>query len=130
MKHEVVVLDADKTQSKNICKMLETNNYKAASVHSLPDFDGYNENNLCRALILNLDNILVTNKSLKRLKGKKPLLNIIAVSERQFHPELEESLREYISVCLERPVDEEELMYWLKTVFENNSLVNEPTSFR
>ena len=124
MKNEVVVLDASKTQSENVCKILETHNYKAASMHSLPDFDGYIRDSLCRALILNLDNISVTNKILKQLKEKNPLLNIIAVSERQFHPELEESLREYISACLERPIDEDELMYWLKTVFENNSHLN------
>jgi CheY-like chemotaxis protein len=73
---------------------------------------------------LNLDNISVTNKTLRDLKRKKPLINIIAHSKRQFHPELEEALREYISVCLAEPVDTEELGYWLKSVFENNETLN------
>ena len=124
MKNEVIVLDADQTQSQNICNMLETHNYKAAPVNSLTDFNGYMEDSTCRAVILNLDNITVTNKILKKLKAKRPLTNIIAVSERQFHPELEESLREYISVCLTEPVDPDELIYWLKTVFEDNGNLN------
>jgi DNA-binding NtrC family response regulator len=74
----------------------------------------------CRAIILNLDNVSVTNKSLKQIKRKNPSLNIIAFSERQFHPELEEALREYISVCLAMPVDPDELTYWLKAIYENN----------
>ena len=121
MEKEVAVLDTNKTQSKSLCDMLEANNYRAAPLNTLPEFNGYNEDSQCRAIILNLDNIPVNNKTLRQFKEKNPLINIIAVSERQFHPELEESLREYISACLERPADEDELMYWLKTVFENTS---------
>jgi DNA-binding NtrC family response regulator len=120
MKNEVVVLDANQTQSQKICNMLEAHNYKARSLNSLADFNGYMEDSTCRAVILNIDNISVTNKILKQLKAKNPLTNFIAISERQFHPELEESLREYISVCLTEPVDPDELIYWLKTIFENN----------
>ena len=124
MKKEVVVLDADQTHSQNICNMLEAQSYKTALLNSLSDLNGYMEDSTCPAVILNLDNISVTNKILKQLKAKNPLTNIIAVSERQFHPELEESLREYISVCLTEPLDADELIYWLKTVFENNGNPN------
>ena len=72
-------------------------------------------------MVLNLDNIAVTNKTLRDLKRNNPAINIIAVSKRQFHPELEEALREYISVCLAEPVDTDELGYWLKSIFENNA---------
>jgi hypothetical protein len=80
----------------------------------------YIEENDCRALILNLDKVAATNKVFRNLKTKRPLLNIIALSKRQFHPELEEAIREYISVCLARPVDSDELVYWLRTIFEND----------
>ena len=125
MKNEVVVLDADQIHSQSICNMLEVNNYKAASLNSLSDLNGYMENSTCPTIILNLDNIAVTNKILKQLKAKNPLTSIIAVSERQFHPELEEALREYISVCLTEPLDPDELTYWLKTVYENNGNLND-----
>jgi len=124
MKKEVVVLDANQTQSKNICNMLEAQSYKTAPLNSLSDLNGYMEDNACPAVILNLDNTTVTNKILRQLKAKNPLTSIIAISERQFHPELEESLREYISVCLTEPVDPDELIYWLKTVFEDNQNQN------
>jgi DNA-binding NtrC family response regulator len=120
MKKEILVLDANKTQFKNICNVLEAHNYKAASVNSLTDLNGYIEGSDSRTLILNLDNISVTNKILKQLKAKNPLFNIIAVSERRFHPELGDALRECISICLATPIDEDELMYWLKTVCDND----------
>ena len=117
MKKEVVVLDADTTQSQDLCAFLNDNTYTATPMNSLANMDRCIAEADCRAVVLNLDNISVTNKTLRDLKRKKPSINIIALSKRQFHPELEEALREYISVCLAQPVDTDDLVYWLKAVF-------------
>jgi len=120
VKKEILVLDPDERQSRNLRDLLTDHDYTTISMNSLLNMDQYIEENDCRALILNLDNVAVTNKVFRELKRKKPLLNIIALSKRQFHPELEEALREYISVCLAKPVDSDELVYWLKTIFKND----------
>ena len=117
---EVIVLDADTRQSQKLCALLKDNTYTAVPMNSLENMDRYMADSDCRAIVLSLDSISVTNKTLRDLKRKKPLINIIAVSKRQFHPELEEALREYISVCLAKPVDSDDLVYWLKTIFEND----------
>jgi DNA-binding NtrC family response regulator len=124
---EVIVLDNDTPQSQNLISFLKDNAYTATSMNSMAKMDRYMADMAeteCRAVVLSLDNIAVTNKILRDLKRKKPSLNIIAHSKRQFHPELEEALREYISVCLAEPVDTDELDYWLKSVFENNESLN------
>jgi DNA-binding NtrC family response regulator len=120
MEKEVVVLDTDKKQCKSLCDLLTEHEYLSTAMSSYIKMDQYLGDSDCRAIILNLDNVSVTNKSLKQLKRKNPSVSIIAFSERQFHPELEEALREYISVCLAKPVDPDELTYWLKTIYENN----------
>ena len=120
MEKEVVVLDTDKKQCKSLCALLTEHEYLSTAMSSMTNMDQYLGDSDCRAIILNLDNVSVTNKSLKHLKRKNPSVSIIAVSERQFHPELEEALREYISVCLAMPVDPDELTYWLKAIYENN----------
>jgi DNA-binding NtrC family response regulator len=124
MEKEVVVLDTDKKQCKSLCDLLTDHEYLSTAMSSLTKMDEYLGENDCRAIILNLDNVSVTNKILRDLKRKNPMINIIGLSKRQFHPELEEALREYISVCLAEPVDTDELAYWLKTVFENNETLN------
>jgi len=119
-KTEVLVLDTDENQSKSLTDLLANYQYLPIAVNSLVEFESHTKDHECRALILNLDNVAVTNKILRELKRKKPLLNIIALSERQFHPELEEAIRDHISVCLGKPVDSDELIFWLKSVFDNN----------
>jgi DNA-binding NtrC family response regulator len=121
---EVILLDADTTQSQNLIAFLEDNAYTATPMDSLANMDRYMAETDCRAVVLNLDSISVTNKMLRDLKRKKPSMNIIAHSKRQFHPELEEALREYISVCLAEPIDTYELSYWLKSIYENDETVN------
>jgi DNA-binding NtrC family response regulator len=117
---EVIVLDTDTKQSQNLCALLKDHAYTTTLMKSLANMDQCVDESDCRAVILNLDNVAVTNKILREIKRKKPRMNIIALSKRQFHPELEEALREYISVCLARPVDTDDLVYWLKTIFEND----------
>ena len=122
---EVIVLDADTAQNQNLCVLLSDNNYAAVPIDSLANMDRYVAETDCRAMIVNLDNMSVNNRILRDWKRKKPSINIIALSKRQFHPELEESLREYIAVCLAEPVDTDELDFWLKSVFENNGALDE-----
>jgi DNA-binding NtrC family response regulator len=121
---EVIVLDNDTPQSQNLISFLKDNSYTATPMNSFANMDRYMTKTECRAVVLNLDNISVTNKTLRDFKRKKPAINIIAHSKRQFHPELEEALREYISVCLAEPVDTDELSYWLKSVFENSKTMD------
>lgn len=120
MKNEVAVLDPDDEQCRGFCALLADHNYTAIPLHSIESMNQYLGRADCRAVILNLDNLPVTNKIFRECKKKRPTINIIALSGRQFHPELEEALREHISVCLTQPVDSDELVYWLKTIFEND----------
>ena len=120
MKKEVVVLDTDTQKGQGLCNLLSGHHFTPVQMSTLGDLDPYLHASDCRAVILNLDNIRVTNRTLRDLKRKKPLTSIIALSERQFHPELEEAFREYISVCLKQPLDSDDLVYWLRSIFENN----------
>ena len=124
MKKEVIVLDTDMHQGRGLCNLLSGYHFTTVQMSRLGDLEPYLHASDCRAIILNLDNIRVTNKTFKDLKRKKPLTSIIALSERQFHPELEEAFREYISVCLKQPLDSDELFYWLRSIFENNGEPN------
>ena len=113
MKKEVAVLDKDQKQCANLCALLADRQYKVSSLSSFSDMETYLEERECRAVTLDLDTMAID-------KRKNPMVNIIAFSERQYHPELEEALRDYISVCLAKPVDPDELFFWLGSIFKND----------
>jgi len=77
MEKEVVVLDTDKKQCKSLCDLLTEHEYLSTAMSSYIKMDHYLDDSDCRAIILNLDNVSVTNKSLKQLRvpprGERPI---------------------------------------------------------
>ena len=115
MKSDVAVLDGNEAQRNKLCRLLQKLNWEATAFNAFQDLENHVGDTDCVTVILNLDNISVDNKQLRKLKMKITRLYIIALSVRPFHPELEESFKEHISVCLNNPVEPDELVYWLKT---------------
>ncbi len=72
--------------------------------------------NAARVLILDLDSISVDNKFVRKLKTQNPDLSILAFSIKTMHPELRESISSYIHACLSKPLDPEELRFWLRSI--------------
>jgi DNA-binding response OmpR family regulator len=115
----IVLLDANPAHTRNLCDLLQGHAYRITVLDDLADVWTYLPENDCGAIVLNLDTIPVSNRTCRQLKQRARRASIIALSQRTHHPELEEALREHISVCLTKPTDPDELVYWLNVVFEN-----------
>jgi len=70
-------------------------------------------------VILDLDTLPLDNRYIRHLKRQKEKVYIIGLSSRPFHPELQEAVSTHIYACLGKPVDTDELVYWLKSINEN-----------
>jgi DNA-binding response OmpR family regulator len=101
---------------KELHDMLTDQSYHVTVVQSLKACEEYFQEHPCWALILDLDTVALDNRSILRLRNNQPGIVIIAKSDRTFHPELEESLRSVIFACLLKPMDPDELNFWLKSI--------------
>ena len=115
MKKEILVLDRDQTISDELGNLLAGEPYNIRVVNNLRACAAYLQTHSCSALILDLDTVDIDNCGIAQLKQHHPGLNIIAKSERTFHPELEESLRSAIVACLAKPLDRHDLSFMLKS---------------
>ncbi len=120
VKKEVAVLETDQKQSGDICALLSDRQFQVISLSSFSEMDSYLEKHDCRVIILDLDTMTIDNRAVRDFRRKNPGIHIIAFSERQYHPELEEALRDYISACLSKPIDPDELFFWLRVILEND----------
>jgi DNA-binding NarL/FixJ family response regulator len=75
----------------------------------------------CLAVILDVDSVMLSNRIIRMLKENFPALSIFCTSRRRFHPELQDALSHYISACLSKPVDPDELNFWLKSIRDDES---------
>ena len=110
----IVVVDADEERCEALCTLLEHNNYSTVAAHSLVSLEKTVRQPSCRTVILDLDSLPISNRDVRDLTKQNPGLIILVLSERTFHPELKEAMSHYIHACLTKPVDPEELFYWLK----------------
>jgi DNA-binding NtrC family response regulator len=116
MYESILVVDAGPDERRKLCAMLEQHQYNATPLQSLDELKAAVRKGSCHGLILDLDGLPVDNRFIRSLSRDNPGLCVIATSSRTFHPELEESMRTHISACLSKPVDEDELIYWLKSI--------------
>jgi DNA-binding NtrC family response regulator len=118
MQEPVVVVDADEKQRQKMCAVLEREDYRTVSLHSLATLNQEIQEGTRQVVILDLDTIPVDNRFFRGLKKENPGVCVIGLSSRPFHPELKEAMSSHIYACLGKPVDEEELIFWVKSLCE------------
>ena len=120
MGESIVVVDGDEAQCRELCELLERYDYCSTGFDTLVKLENEIQEGGYRVLIVNLDTIPVDNRFFKNFKRKNPTVHIVGLSTRTFHPELEEAMSQHIHSCLAKPLDEDELIFWLKSIFELN----------
>jgi len=73
----------------------------------------------CIAVIMDIDSVAVDNRAIRELASDFPAIPFLCISKERFHPELKDSIRNYIYACLTKPVDPDELSYWIKCIRED-----------
>jgi len=71
-------------------------------------------NSFC--VILDIDSIQVDNRTIRKLTIQYPQVYFLCMSIDRFHPDLKDAICYHIYACLTKPLDEDELLYWLKCI--------------
>lgn len=114
----MAVVDADKLNCRAICTLLEQADIPVAPLYSLEDLPEYLRREQVAVLIVDLDTLPVDNAFFRSLKKQYPQLHILCLSTRTYHPGLEEAMGSHICASLAKPLNSEELFYWLKAISE------------
>ena len=91
----------------------------ATLISSLKDLEQELKKDPEVAVILDLDTVPVNNQFLRGLRKMHPQLHILGISELSYHPGLEEVIGSHLLACLVKPLDVEELCFWLKSIGEH-----------
>ena len=121
MEKKVLVLDSDEKQCRQFCDILETGQYPAVPVQSLSATQRCLEENDFIIAIIDIDTVSVTNQIIREMTIKHPNIYFLCLSERPFHPELEDAICYHIYACINKPVDSDELFYFLRSIYEEDT---------
>ena len=128
MKKGIVVIDADQNQCRRLCTLLEKNKYATISMHSIQCLEENLKQSRFLAVIMDIDTVPVDNRTIRDLTIRFPGIYFFCLSERPFHPELHDAICYHIYACLNRPIDPDELFYWLRSIEVNEKKSSKPTT--
>jgi DNA-binding NtrC family response regulator len=129
MEKKIVVLDTDEQHCQALCAMLEEMQYRATPMPSVDSMKKYLQGSTCLAVIVDIEHASVDNRTIRNLSINYPGVYFFGMSTQHYNPTLREAICYHIYVCLNKPVDSDELYYLLRSINENDAdSKNQPES--
>lgn len=122
MKKGIIVLDADKKSSRSLSDMLVSRDYPVTVIPEFSYLGKLIESNQYVAVIFDIDSVPVENRMIRDLALKYPGFCFLCTSKDRFHPELKDAICYHIYACMNKPVDPEELLFWIRSIYEEENV--------
>jgi DNA-binding NtrC family response regulator len=119
VKKSILVIDADKEQGRELCELLKASQFKVVSQYSTHNLEEKIKDTGCQAILWDIDTVPVDNRTVRELARKFPRVYFFCLSKQPLHPELKDAISHHIYACLNRPIDADELFFWLRSIGEN-----------
>ena len=120
MKKSIMVLDANEEQCRKLCELLEQSQFKTIGLNSTHNLEQRIKDTACRAIFWDIDTVPADNRTVRIFTRKFPDVYFFCLSRQAIHPELKDAISQHIYACLSRPIDADELFFWLRSIEENN----------
>ncbi len=118
----IIVLDADRDSSRLLSDMLTSQDYPVTVTERVSSLENLVASNQYVAVIFDIDSVPVDNRTIRDLALKYPGLCFLCTSKDRFHPELKDAICYHIYACINKPIDPDELIYWIKSIYEENNI--------
>lgn len=118
---KIIVLDSNETQGQEFCDLLEKENYPVKSARSLIDLEMCIEAENCLGVFIDVDTVPVSNRDIRILSLGHPEIYFFCLSKYRFHPELKDAICYHVYACLNRPIDPDELFYWTRSIYQDDT---------
>lgn len=111
-----VVLDAEDGHHHDLCQMLRDHQCPAESLPTIEHLNQRMAENDIMAVIIDIDTVPVDNRVIRNLTVQNPEIYFFCISERRLHPELEDAIGSHLYACINKPVDPDELLFWVRSI--------------
>ena len=115
----IIVLDADRDSSRLLSDMLTSQDYPVTVTERVSSLENLVASNQYVAVIFDIDSVPVDNRTIRDLALK---YRGLCTSKDRFHPELKDAICYHIYACINKPIDPDELIYWIKSIYEENNI--------
>ncbi|MFH2060984.1 MAG: hypothetical protein ABIJ59_19100 [Pseudomonadota bacterium] len=127
MGRKVILVSKETDELEQIHQLLSKNNYACHCIEKTDQIGKTLESITSNCIIFDLDSIDVDNRTIRDLTIAYPSVYFLCMSKDRFHPELKDAICYHIYACLTKPIDYDELLYWLRCI--DNELDSGPSNF-
>lgn len=117
---QVLIASADATESALLSDIIRAFGGAMQVAGSYAELEDRLRERTFHAIIMDIDSLAADNRTIGRLAAASPKGAVLCVSRDRLHPQLQESIRNHVFACLTKPIDPEELGYWLKCIREDS----------
>ena len=122
MKKKIIVMAADPGSMGELSSILHSGNYAYTEVRALSSLEALFDCDEYVAVIIDIDSVQVDNRTIRTMALKYPGVRFLCTSKDRFHPELKDAICYHIYACLNKPVDPDELLFWIKSIYEEEEI--------
>ena len=120
MQKAILLMDADPLGSADLLALLSGHDYATQRVGSLADLRHKLAEEEFMAVLMEIDSVAVDNRAIRELAAGFPAIPFLCISRDRVHPELKDAISNHVYACLTKPVDQDELSYWMKCIKEDS----------
>jgi hypothetical protein len=119
-KRLVAVMGADVKAVAAICRLIEEGDFRTAACTDLNELKSVLEGP-CMAAILDIDTVPMENRTIRALTLSHAATYFLSTSKKRLHPDLQDVISNHLFACLGKPVDPEELHYFLNCIRDSEN---------
>lgn len=117
----IILITEDQKEGNQLKRLLSKHKYHLKQCFCLKNIEKEVKGKTCKTIILDLDSIPLDNRTVRELALQYPGIYFLCISKDQFHPELKDAICYHFYACLKKPLDPDELLYWLRCFEDNDS---------
>lgn len=115
----VLIADADRKHCRTICTILQNHGFGTESVYSLASLERRLMRGKRLVVVLDFDSLSIDNRTVRRISTSHPGVSFLGLSDHRFGPEFREAICHHLYACLKKPIDPEELIYLVRSIYED-----------
>ena len=116
---KVAVLSADPKDVEDLRHIIEDGPYRLSVYPDVVQLKAGLKMEAYIAAILDVDSVSLDNRTIRLLTLDNPGVCFFCTSRDRFHPNLKDAICYHLFACLQKPVDPDELHYFLKCIRDN-----------
>lgn len=121
MQPNLLIVSENTAECEELRALLTEEGYLIDVATILSELESRLETGSYMAVLLDVDSVQVENRTIRDLVLANPGVPFLCTSGDRFHPELKDAICYHIFACINKPVDPDELLYWLKCIRDDQT---------